>query len=192
VINGSFHLASIVDSKGQPIKDLASSYKKPLIGPNNSQSFPSGFYNGTAGPGVAGATVRIRFVTGNSVVGHTTVAEIASVVLDENGTASFKLTAGTHVEEAFLYVDVLTNPKNSWLTPTIRSQPLVFQPGGPWTDKPSDDGVPFAPYSLALKPPAEHRVLVGKLLVDGAAKQRKLKKAPFAPKNGPGIVVSSK
>jgi hypothetical protein len=185
------HLASLVDGTGQPIKDLASSYRKPITGPGGSQSYPGGFsfLTGTAGAGVAGAVVHVRLFLGNSAVGHRLVADLPNVTLDANGTAALFLEAGTHVEDLSISVEVTSNPKNPWFLPGVRTGTASVFPAAT-----TDDTVAQLPYRLTPMQTVAAGVHLVPFLADVRARQKewtqdfkvfntvKPGKAPPAPK----------
>ena len=151
VVPVAVHLASAVDGKGQPIKDLASAYKKPLQGPNGSQSFPSypgsSFLTGSQGPGVAGATLHVRLLLGNDAVGYRVAADLPNMTTDAQGYAALLLDAGSHVEDATVSVEVTANPANPWLVTSTRGDTLLLYPA-----RTGDDAVAQTPYRLTVQP----------------------------------------
>jgi hypothetical protein len=169
------HLASLLDSSGQPIKDLASSYRKPLTGPNGSQSYPGGlpFLTGTTGAGVAGAVLHVRLLLGNPEVGYRVAVDLPNVTLDANGSAALTLEAGTHVEDLSISVEVVSNPKNAWFNPGVRTVPRTIYPAAT-----GDDTIAAIPYKLTLAPTlASSGVVAG--FLEGI-KERAAEEAHFA------------
>lgn len=163
------HLASIVDATGQPIKDFAASYKKPLAGPNGSQSYPGGaFLAGTAGPGVAGATLHVQLLLGNGDVGYRVAADLPSVTLDSQGSVALSFAAGTHVEDMAIAIDVTSNPVNAWFTPGVRTAEGVVFPAAS-----TDDTVSPIAYSLTVAPTVQVAGALASFVDQVKAKQKR-------------------
>ena len=141
-------LKSWVDDAGAPIPLFSTVYGE---GPRKSK-LPLGtgqykevtLYNavGKPGPGVSGAKLQARLILGNATTGFSQAAN-AEGVTDSEGGVAFYFRAGTHVAEAHVEVNVVSNPVNSWARPTRAGQSQLFYPA-----KSGDDARAFVGYQL--------------------------------------------
>jgi hypothetical protein len=97
------------------------------------------------GEPVQGATVRASLILGNKYVGYQ-VAGTAEGKTGAQGTVVFDFEAGSHPQDAFVRIQVVSNPYNPWFLPEIRSDDLVFQPA-----MTGDDLARSSPYQISAR-----------------------------------------
>jgi hypothetical protein len=145
------HLASFVDGQGHPVLDLENAIIQPKKSASGAEWYLNtptlnglaSFINGSIGPGVANAKLRIYLVLGNAGV-HLHQTQQLDLVTDKAGNASVIIQAGTHPEDVSLHLLVLENPVNPWFTPSSWSNSVFFIPG----DKVDDSPAGRVPYKL--------------------------------------------
>ena len=141
-----FRLRGLAGWDNQPILDPASAYSV-----DGKTSPPSITVNGIATMGVAGAKIRAHLLLGNPTVGYHTVQTIEGRT-GYNGVAGLHFSAGSHVEEAMVTVEVLENPYNPWFLPKITGSSHLFMPAKDGADLRAGGSKPYAFKLTALEP----------------------------------------